>query len=143
VSTRAGPGAYALLTDGTTIEIRAARPEDFAAVRALHAKMSPDNRYLRFFSMSPAAAELEARRICREPGPDHAALLAVLDGEVVGDAQAPDGLARRAGGRDPGGRPPAGVPVWRLLQRPVGSGSRAATGSRSGIRRARAAWCRS
>jgi len=53
-------------------------------VRALHAKMSPDNRYLRFFSMSPAAAELEASRICREPGPDHAALLAVLDGEVVG-----------------------------------------------------------
>ena len=84
MSTRAGPGAYALLTDGTTIEIRAARPEDFAAVRALHAKMSPDNRYLRFFSMSPAAAELEASRICREPGPDHAALLAVLDGEVVG-----------------------------------------------------------
>jgi len=84
VSTRAGPGAYALLTDGTTIEIRAARPEDFAAVRDLHAKMSPDNRYLRFFSMSPAAAELEARRICREPGPDHAALLAVLGGEVVG-----------------------------------------------------------
>ena len=84
MSTQAGPGAYALLTDGTTIEIRAARPEDFAAVRELHAKMSPDNLYLRFFSMSPAAAELEARRICREPGPDHAALLVVLDGEVVG-----------------------------------------------------------
>jgi acyl-CoA synthetase (NDP forming)/GNAT superfamily N-acetyltransferase len=84
VSTRAGPSAYALLTDGTTIEIRAARPEDFAAVRELHAKMSPDNLYLRFFSMSPAAAEQEARRICRDPGSDHAALLAVLDGEVVG-----------------------------------------------------------
>jgi len=84
VSIRAGPGVYALLTDGTTIQIRAARPEDFAAVRQLHAKMSPDNLYLRFFSMSPVAAEREARRICREPGPDHAALLAVLDGEVVG-----------------------------------------------------------
>jgi acyl-CoA synthetase (NDP forming)/GNAT superfamily N-acetyltransferase len=84
VSTQAGRGAYALLTDGTTIEIRAARPEDFAAVRKMHATMSPDNLYLRFFSMSPAAAEQEARRICREPGPDHAALLAVLDGEVVG-----------------------------------------------------------
>jgi len=84
VSTRTGPSVYALLADGTTIEIRAARPEDFAAVRELHAKMSPDNLYLRFFSMSPAAAEEEARRICREPGPDHAALLAVLDGEVVG-----------------------------------------------------------
>ena len=84
MSTRAGSSVYALLTDGTTIEIRAARAEDFVAVRELHARMSPDNLYLRFFSMSPAAAELEARRICREPGPDHAALLAVLDGEVVG-----------------------------------------------------------
>jgi acyl-CoA synthetase (NDP forming)/GNAT superfamily N-acetyltransferase len=84
VSTQAGRSVYALLTDGTTIQIRAARPEDFAGVRDLHAKMSPDNLYLRFFSMSRAAAEQEARRICREPGPDHAALLAVLDGEVVG-----------------------------------------------------------
>ena len=53
-------------------------------MRDLHAKMSPDNLYLRFFSLSPMAAEREARRICREPEPDHAALLAVLDGEVVG-----------------------------------------------------------
>jgi acyl-CoA synthetase (NDP forming)/GNAT superfamily N-acetyltransferase len=50
----------------------------------MHEKMSPDNLYLRFFSMSRVAAEQAARRICREPGPDHAALLAVLDGEVVG-----------------------------------------------------------
>jgi ATP-grasp domain len=35
VSTQADLGAYALLTDGTTIQIRAARPEDFAAVRDL------------------------------------------------------------------------------------------------------------
>jgi acyl-CoA synthetase (NDP forming)/GNAT superfamily N-acetyltransferase len=84
VSIQTGRGAYALLTDGTTIQIRAAVPEDFALVRELHAKMSPDNLYLRFFSMSRAAAEQEARRICRPPGPDHAALLAVLDGEVVG-----------------------------------------------------------
>ncbi len=76
--------AYALLTDGATIEIRPVRPDDFAAVRDMHARMSPDNLYLRFFSMSPYVAEQEARRICREPGPDHAALLALLDGEVVG-----------------------------------------------------------
>ncbi len=75
---------YALLTDGATVEIRPARPGDFAAVRDMHAKMSPDNLYLRFFSMSPNVAEQEAHRICREPGPDHAALLALLDGEVVG-----------------------------------------------------------
>ena len=75
---------YALLTDGATIEIRPARSADFAAVRDMHAGLSPDNLYLRFFSASPLAAEQEARRICREPGPDHAALLAILDGEVVG-----------------------------------------------------------
>jgi hypothetical protein len=48
LSIQAEPSAYALLTDGTTIEIRAARPGDFAAVRDMHARMSPDNHYLRF-----------------------------------------------------------------------------------------------
>ena len=76
--------AYALLADGTTFEIRTARPGDFDAVRDMHIKMSADNFYLRFFSMSRTAAEQEARRVCREPSPDHAALLAVLDGQVVG-----------------------------------------------------------
>ena len=84
MSTQADASTYALLTDGATVEIRAARPQDFDAVRDMHVRMSPDNLYLRFFSMSPAAGEQEARRICRDPAPDHAALLAVLDGEVVG-----------------------------------------------------------
>src|SRR5450755_3454544 len=75
---------YALLTDGTTILIRSARPDDFDAVRELHEKMSPDSLYLRFFSMSPRAAEREARRLCRPPAPDHAALLALMDGELIG-----------------------------------------------------------
>jgi acyl-CoA synthetase (NDP forming)/GNAT superfamily N-acetyltransferase len=84
VTVQAGPSTYALLTDGTTIEIRPARPDDFDAVRDMHAKMSPENLYLRFFSMSRVAAEREAQRICREPEPGRAALLAVLDGRVVG-----------------------------------------------------------
>ncbi len=84
MSTDAESGVYALLTDGTTILIRPARPEDFDAVRELHVKMSPDSLYLRFFSPSPRAAEGEARRICREPGPDHAELLAFLDGRLIG-----------------------------------------------------------
>src|SRR5271165_4068626 len=42
VSAQAGASAYALLTDGTTIEIRPARPDDFDAVRDMHAKMSPE-----------------------------------------------------------------------------------------------------
>jgi acyl-CoA synthetase (NDP forming)/GNAT superfamily N-acetyltransferase len=78
---------YALLADGTTVEIREARPEDFDAVLAMHEAMAPGNMYLRFFSHSRRSAEIEARRICRDPGkPGSAALLALLDGELVGVA---------------------------------------------------------
>src|ERR1039458_9110151 len=84
VNAQAGSSTYALLTDGTTIEIRATRPDDFDAVRNMHAKMSSENLYLRFFGLSRSAAEGEARRTCREAAPDHAALLAVLEGQVVG-----------------------------------------------------------
>ena len=52
----------------------------------MHAAMSPDNMYLRFFSMSPRAAEQEAKRVCREPDSDHAALLAWQDDRLVGVA---------------------------------------------------------
>src|ERR1700683_4945303 len=53
----AGAGIFALLTDGRTAEIRPARPQDAGAVREMHAALSPDNLYLRFFSMSPLSAE--------------------------------------------------------------------------------------
>ena len=84
MSADAEPSVYALLNDGTTIEIRPARPGDLNAVRDMHTKMSPDNLYLRFFGVSSVAAEREARRLCREPAPDHVALLAELDGELIG-----------------------------------------------------------
>ena len=84
MNAQAGSSVYALLTDGTTIEIRPARPDDFDAVRDMHAKMSSENLYLRFFGVSRSAAEGEARRVCREPAPDHGSLLALLEGQVVG-----------------------------------------------------------
>ncbi|MGH3278324.1 MAG: GNAT family N-acetyltransferase [Trebonia sp.] len=77
---------YALLADGRTVEIRSAAPADFDAVKAMHEAMSPNNAYLRFFSLSKLAAEQEARRIAREARPDHAALLALYEGQVVGVA---------------------------------------------------------
>ena len=80
------PSVYALLADGRTVEIRPAVTADFEAVRAMHEAMSPDNAYLRFFSISRLAAEQEARRVTRAPGPHHCALLALYDGEVVGVA---------------------------------------------------------
>jgi len=77
---------YALLADGTTVEIREACPDDLDAVQAMHEAMAPDNIYLRFFSYSRRSAETEARRICRDPAPGNAAMLALLDGELVGVA---------------------------------------------------------
>jgi acyl-CoA synthetase (NDP forming)/GNAT superfamily N-acetyltransferase len=86
---QAGVGSgqvYALLADGTTVQIRPAGPDDFGAVKAMHEALSPDNTYLRFFNLSRLAADTEARRICRDPSPDQVALLALSDGEVVGCA---------------------------------------------------------
>jgi GNAT superfamily N-acetyltransferase/predicted CoA-binding protein len=77
---------YALLADGSTVEIRPAGPADFDAVKAMHQAMSPDNTYLRFFNVSRLAAETEARRVCREPGPGRATLLALANDTVVGVA---------------------------------------------------------
>ena len=77
---------YALLADGTTVEIRPATPDDFDAVKAMHEAMSRDNAYMRFFNISRAAGELEARRICRDPTPGNVALLATSGGEVAGCA---------------------------------------------------------
>jgi acyl-CoA synthetase (NDP forming)/GNAT superfamily N-acetyltransferase len=79
-------GTFALLADGTTAEIRAATPDDIDAVRGMHEAMSQENLYLRFFSLSKNAAEQEARRLCRPASPDHAALLACVNGKVVGAA---------------------------------------------------------
>ena len=90
--------AYALLADGSTVEIRLAGPADFDAVKAMHEAMSPDNTYMRFFNISRLAAETEARRITRPPRPGHVALLALSADEVVGCAS----YDVPAGATDPG-----------------------------------------
>ena len=84
VTTR--PSVYALLTDGTTVEIRAATPDDLPAVKAIHEGMSADNSYLRFSGYSRVSAEQEATQVCRPQGRDHTALLAVCGGEIIGVA---------------------------------------------------------
>ena len=80
----AGGSVYALLADGTTVQIRAPAGSDFDAIKAMHEAMSPANTYLRFFSMSRTAADREARRLTRAPARDHAALLALVGDGVVG-----------------------------------------------------------
>ena len=62
MSADAETSVYSLLADGTTIGIRPARPDDLDAVREMHEKLSADSLYMRFFSLSPAAADWEARQ---------------------------------------------------------------------------------
>ncbi len=82
----ANPGSFALLADGRTVRIRPATPADGDAVRAMHEQMSADNRYFRFFGLGQNVALAEAARVCRAADDDHAALLAWLDGRLVGVA---------------------------------------------------------
>jgi acyl-CoA synthetase (NDP forming)/GNAT superfamily N-acetyltransferase len=79
-------GVYALLTDGTTVLIRQAGPQDEDAVKQMHAQMSPANTYLRFFSISSLSASREAKRVSRPPDLRHYALLAWLGNQLVGVA---------------------------------------------------------
>ncbi|MGH3304042.1 MAG: GNAT family N-acetyltransferase [Streptosporangiaceae bacterium] len=83
---RATESRFALLADGSTVEISQATPADAPAVQLMHERLSPANSYFRFFSFSQQAPVREARRLSRPPGPDHAALLARLGGQLVGVA---------------------------------------------------------
>src|SRR3569833_3916305 len=83
----AAPDAvFALLIDGTQARVREAGPADREAVRQLHAGMSPENLYLRFFSLSRGIGGEAADRSCRRPGPGLAALGAWTAGDLVGVA---------------------------------------------------------
>jgi hypothetical protein len=63
------------------------RPADAYALLEMHAAMSPDNSYLRFFNYSRLSAEHEAERLClgdtgRGAKPGRVALLALAGGLV-------------------------------------------------------------
>src|SRR5437588_8951835 len=78
---------YALLVDGTTVQIRLAGSDDEAALKRLYGEMSSENRYLRFLGAGTGVGAAAAHRTCRPAGPEHAALLAELAGALVGVAE--------------------------------------------------------
>ncbi|TYB41048.1 bifunctional GNAT family N-acetyltransferase/acetate--CoA ligase family protein [Actinomadura chibensis] len=82
-----GARAFALLTDGTQVEIRRLAATDRDAVRALHVGLSEESLYLRFFGLNRGMASAVAERVCRPDGDDHAALGAWLDGDLIGVAE--------------------------------------------------------
>lgn len=77
----------ALLADGSTVEIRAARPQDRDEVLRMHREMSSEDLRLRFFAANPRYASEAAARICAPPHPGYRAPLAMAQGRVIGVAE--------------------------------------------------------
>ncbi len=82
-----GERVHALLTDGTTVCIRPAGPDDREAVLRLYDRMSDANLRLRFFTVSRRSGEQAAARIAGPATPGHRALVATHGGRIIGIAE--------------------------------------------------------
>jgi GNAT superfamily N-acetyltransferase len=65
-----------LLADGATVVVRTIRSDDDAALRAFHARLSPESIVLRFFGPHPRLSDAEVERFTRVDGVDRLALVA-------------------------------------------------------------------
>jgi acyl-CoA synthetase (NDP forming)/GNAT superfamily N-acetyltransferase len=87
ITRASGDRVHALLTDGTTVCVRPAEPDDHDAVLQLYTEMSDANLRLRFFAASRRSAEQAAARVATRPGSGYRALLAQHGGRIVGIAE--------------------------------------------------------
>lgn len=71
-------------SDGTGVLLRCVRPEDRALLRAGFEHLSPDSRYLRFFTRGARLSDKDLDYLCDVDGWDHFALGAVLVDEPAG-----------------------------------------------------------
>ncbi|HMA46433.1 MAG TPA: GNAT family N-acetyltransferase, partial [Frankiaceae bacterium] len=78
--------ADAVLADGRLVHLRPVRPQDAPALLELHDKLSETSLYMRFFTISPASARWFVDRVTRPPAPEHAGLVAEVEGRLVGVA---------------------------------------------------------
>lgn len=76
--------ADVVLADGGTAHLRPITPADADRLRAMHARLSPDTIYMRFFSMVRTLSARDVERLTTVDHDDRAALVAVLRDEIVG-----------------------------------------------------------
>ncbi|MDI9885814.1 GNAT family N-acetyltransferase [Streptomyces sp. HNM0645] len=81
------PQVHALLTDGSTVRIRRAGPDDRDGILRLYQEMSPENLRLRFFSTSRRSAEMAADRVSKQDRTGYRALVAESADRIVGLAE--------------------------------------------------------
>ncbi|WP_320779576.1 GNAT family N-acetyltransferase [Streptomyces sp. CRN 30] len=81
------PAIHALLTDGTTVRVRAVVPDDHDQLQGLYEEMSPENLRMRFFAVSRRSAAVAADHACMTARPGHRALVAERQGQIIGLAE--------------------------------------------------------
>jgi GNAT superfamily N-acetyltransferase len=77
----------AVLADGTALEVRPIRPEDVAGLEKFHEGLSFQTVYRRFFGVHPHLSPGEAGHFCTVDSVDRFALVALVNGEIVGVAR--------------------------------------------------------
>lgn len=76
--------ADVVLADGGTVRLRPINPDDADRLRAMHARLSPDTVYLRFFAMVKTLSARDVERFTTVDHDDRVALVALLREEMVG-----------------------------------------------------------
>ncbi|MHB1288326.1 GNAT family N-acetyltransferase [Georgenia sp.] len=79
------PGHWAadvVLRDGSTMHIRPIRPSDAPALERMHARLSDQSIYFRFFAPLPRLSEKDLYRFTHVDHRDRVALVLVEDGEI-------------------------------------------------------------
>ncbi|TFV77645.1 GNAT family N-acetyltransferase [Blastococcus sp. CT_GayMR19] len=81
------PRDEVLLRDGTPLEVRPIRPADGDALVALHARLSADSIYRRYFGARPHLAPADVERFTRVDGRARFALVAMRGTDLVAVAR--------------------------------------------------------
>ena len=76
-----------VLSDGHTVAIRPIRSSDASLIQALHARLSPESIYLRFFSPLPHLTERMLTRFVNVDYVDRLALVALLGNDLIAVAR--------------------------------------------------------
>lgn len=79
--------ADVVLSDGGTVHLRPIRPDDAAALTAMHSRLSEQTRYLRFFGAYPAIPRRDLERFTIVDYRTRVAIVATLGADVIGVAR--------------------------------------------------------
>jgi RimJ/RimL family protein N-acetyltransferase len=77
----------AVLADGAAVHLRTISSDDGPRLVAFHSHLSPETVYLRFFGAHPRLSPAEIDRFTHVDGRDRLALVATLDGDIIGIAR--------------------------------------------------------